>query len=493
MGVGRPTDKLRTRAARGVLVNAAFTVMVRTLGFIKGFVVAAFLTTSEYGTWGILLVGLGTLFWLRELGIGDKYVQQTDDEAEAFQEAFTLELISTGALTLLLALAVPLLALAYGDPDLLLPGYVVVLAVPAMAFQAPLWIFYRSMDFLRQRALLAVDPVVSFILTLSLAVAGAGYWSFVIAYVVGAWAAAATAIRFSPHPLRLRSVRGTWREYFSFSWPLAVAGVAGIVIAQGTMLAGEAELGLAGAGAIALAVTISQYADEVDRVVTDALYPAICAVLDRTELLYETFVKSNRLALMWAVPFGVSLALFAPDLVDFALGDKWEPAVLLLQVFGLTAAAGHVGFNLQAFFMARAETRPLMVVNIAAMIAFLGCTLPLILSHGLDGLAIGTGVMTLVVLAGRMFFAARLFRGFRLARHLLRAFLPAVPATAAVLVLRLLESGERTAIHAVSELTLYTIGIVAATAAFERDLVREALGYLRGGARRGALAPEPHG
>ena len=41
----------------------------------------------------------------------------------------------------------------------------------------------------------------------------------------------------------------------------------------------------------------------------------MCAVADRTELLFETFVKSNRLALMWAMPSGLGLALFAPDLV----------------------------------------------------------------------------------------------------------------------------------------------------------------------------------
>ena len=41
------------------------------------------------------------------------------------------------------------------------------------------------------------------------------------------------------------------------------------------------------------------------------MYPAICAVQDRLELLRESFVKSNRLALMWAMPFGVGIALFA--------------------------------------------------------------------------------------------------------------------------------------------------------------------------------------
>ena len=48
---------------------------------------------TEYGVWGILVAALGTLLWLKQVGIGDKYVQQEDDDQElAFQQAFTLEL-----------------------------------------------------------------------------------------------------------------------------------------------------------------------------------------------------------------------------------------------------------------------------------------------------------------------------------------------------------------------------------------------------------------
>ena len=33
-------------------------------------------------------------------------------------------------------------------------------------------------------------------------------------------------------------------------------------------------------------------------------------------------MKSKRLALMWGMPFGVGLALFGPDLVEFVLGSN---------------------------------------------------------------------------------------------------------------------------------------------------------------------------
>ena len=46
---------------------------------------------------GVLAAVLGTLLWLKQVGIGDKYVQQDDDDQErAFQLAFTLELALNG-------------------------------------------------------------------------------------------------------------------------------------------------------------------------------------------------------------------------------------------------------------------------------------------------------------------------------------------------------------------------------------------------------------
>ena len=42
-------------------------------------------------------MSLGTLVWLKQVGIGDKYIQQDEgDQERAFQKAFTLESCSPG-------------------------------------------------------------------------------------------------------------------------------------------------------------------------------------------------------------------------------------------------------------------------------------------------------------------------------------------------------------------------------------------------------------
>ena len=196
--------------------------------------------------------------------------------------------------------------------------------MPAQSFKAAVWVHYREMNWGRLRVLQAIDPVVSFVVTLALAAAGLGYWSLVLGFTVGIWTGAAVAAAVSPYPFRLDVRRGSLREYFDFSWPLFVANSTVILIPQLTMLAGERTLGLAGAGIIGLATTVATYADKVDAVITETLYPAICRVKDRVDLLFEAFVKTNGLTLMWGIPFGIGLALFVDDLVNYVIGSHWS-------------------------------------------------------------------------------------------------------------------------------------------------------------------------
>ena len=373
----------------------------------------------------------------------------------------------------------PLLALIYGESQLIAPGLVFLLVLPAVALQSPLWVFYRRMDFGRQRALQAIDPVLAFAACVGLAAAGAGYWALVAGSVLGAWAAAAAALFACPYKLKFRWDSAAAREYLRFSWPVAAAAASALIVAQGTMLAGEAKLGLAGAGAITLASAIVQYTDRVDQIVTQTLYPAISAARDRLDVLHEAFVKSNRLALMWGAPFGVGLALFADPLVAHLIGEQWRPAVGLLQVFGVLAAINHVGFNWSAFFRARGDTKPMAVLAAVMTVTFLAGTLPALLTWGLDGLAGGMALLIAVSLAGRAYFLTRLFAGFSPLRHALRGLAPTVPAAALILGARALDLAGPTAARAAAELAAFVLVCALTTVWFERPLLREVGGYLR--------------
>jgi O-antigen/teichoic acid export membrane protein len=481
-------NTLRTRTARGTLINTAFTVALGALGLLESFIMAKFVTRAQYGVWGVLGVTLATLLWLKQVGIGDKFVQQEEADQElAFQKAFTLELAFTVLLVVVLAAAVPVIAFVYQLPQVIAPGLVIGFTLLVSSLQAPLWIYYRRMDFARQRALDAVNPVIGFVVGVTLAALGAGYWAFVGGLATGTCAAAVAAVVRSPYPLRLRYERGTLRSYTSFSGPLLIASGASFLMTWTALIAAKLDLGIAALGSIALAATITSFSDQVDQLVTGTLYPAICAVRENLPLLYESFVKSNRLALMCAIPFGTAVALFSADLVRFGIGEQWRPAVIVLEVCGMAAAINHVGFNWTAYLRAIGRTRPIAIANVASTAGFLVVGIPLLLAFGLPGFAAGLAFQGLVGFVLRAFYLQRLFPGFVFLRHLARSFLPTIPAAALVLVLRTVEPGTRTLAMALVELVAYLLVTAFLTWRFESRLLWEAVTMVRG--RTGSSTP----
>src|SRR3954466_10962487 len=291
-----PRPELRRRTARGAIVNGLFLGGAEALILIQGLIVTVLLGPSANGLYGIVTTTAMTIVALKRIGIDEAFVQQSEaGQEEEFQRAFTLELALSTGFALLIAVSAPLVATVYGD-DRLLPLTLAVSHLPvAFALQAPTWIFFRRMDFVRQRMLQATIPVVTFCVTVPLAAAGVGVWSLVIGPLGGNVAGIVAANAVSPYRLRLRFDREARNRYLRFSWPILVNALALLVVLQGQVLALDLHSGLAAAGYVTLAATLARYADRADMIVANTIYPAICAVRERVATLEELFVKSNRL------------------------------------------------------------------------------------------------------------------------------------------------------------------------------------------------------
>ena len=472
---------LRARTASGTMVNGAFLVGTNGLNLIKGLAVASFLTTTQYGTWGLLMAAFVTLLTLGSVGIDDKYLQQDDtDQQRAFEIAFTFQALLGVVFFVVILAGMPLFALLYGRPGMIAPGMTFALAIPALVLQMPLWVHYRRMDFVRQRSLQVIDPVISLAAVLALAIAGLGVWALVIGELLGTWCAALAIVRSSPYPLRFRWDRSSLREYTRFSWPLFVQAIGSVLLIQVPVAVSARLIGLAAVGGLALASNISQFTTRVDDVVTQTIYPAICAVKDRTDLLFESFWKSNRLALLWAAPLGGAAALFARDFVHYAIGTKWHFAVGLIVTFGVNAVLNQIGFNWTAFFRARGETRPVAVVSVVGLVAVMAIAVPLLAVDGLTGFGVGLCAATTITVSLRLWYLRRIFPSLPVVSHIVRGIGPTVPATVAVLGLRILDPGARTPLRVVVEAIVFAALSIGVTIGSQGDLLRELLGYLHG-------------
>jgi PST family polysaccharide transporter len=182
---------------------------------------------------------------------------------------------------------------------------------------------------------------------------------------------------------------------------------------------------------------------------------------------------------MWAMPFAVGLGLFAHDLVRLAFGERWLPAVGLLQAIGLALGFGQVAFNWTVFMRAANRTRPLFVAALAQLTVYALVLVPATLTWGLSGYAAGFAVAVFVQVLLRGYFLRALFGRFSIVMQAARAVAPTIPAAATVLALRAVDAGPRGGLRFAVELALYTFATVLFTFVFERRLVLEILGYMR--------------
>ncbi len=485
-----PRAELRRRTLRGTVVTGGFLVLIDGLVLVQGLIVTRLLGPSQIGLYGVVSTTVISLISLKRVGIDEAFVQQQEaDQEREFQYAFTMELgLSVAMAVIILALS-PVIAAVYRDQQLLALMASLAYLPLAFALQSPLWVFFRRMDFGRQRMLQAIQPLVGFLVTVPLAAAtDLGVWSLIIGQVAGYVVAVVAALAASPYPMRLRFDRRVAARYLRFSGPVLVTVVSAIVIAQGSILVIKLHDGLAAAGYITLAVTLTRYIDRADQIVTSTIYPAICAIQGQRRALEELYVKSNRATLMWVLPYAVGIVLFAPDLVKFVLGPSWEPAVVLLQGLAIVGALTQLGFNWFSFFRAHGDTGPPAVEAAVGAVAFLALAIPGLLADGFDGFIYGRIAGAVLVLGVRAFYTRRLLPDARFRVLVGPSLLSIGVATAAAVALRLaLWGGNRSLAQAIAELAVFAAVYTAIALRRERSLVNELLGAVRasrGGAER---------
>jgi O-antigen/teichoic acid export membrane protein len=462
-----PRAELRRRTVRGAVVTAAFLILIDGLTLLQGLVVTRLLGPRDIGLYGIVSVTVMTVIALKRVGIDEAFVQQERTEAEQeeeFQHAFTLELLLAAAFAVIVCILAPVVAAAYGDERLLGLMLGVSYLPVAFALLAPLWVFFRRMDYRRQRSLQAIQPIVSFAVTVPLAATGFGVWSLVVGPLVGYVAAIAAGIRVSPYRLALRFDSDVARRYLRFSAPIFVALLATLVVQQGQVVAFEAYGGLAAAGYITLAATLTRYVDRADQIVTATIYPAVCAIQGRTRQLEELFAKSNRATLLYVLPFTAAVVLFAPDLVHVVLGDRWEPAVVLLQGLAAAGLVQHLGFNWFSFYRAHGDTVPPAIEAVVGAVAFLALAVPGLVAFGFEGFVAGRVLAAAVALAVRAVYVRRLLPGVRPLTIAGPAVWPVLVAVTAAGGLRLaLWGGQRSPAQAIVEAAVF-LGVYALVA-----------------------------
>jgi PST family polysaccharide transporter len=403
---------LARKAARGALWTVMSSIGGRAIGVAGTLVMTRFLHPHQIGEVSDATIIAMTANWLTIWGFGQYSVVKGRGDA-----AVEVTWHATVAYAVLGTLSLGLVALFGGrlTPFLDAPGAAAY--VPAMALALyirrftgmPERVLSRQMKF-RASGIAAVAGELSYtIVALTLAAAGHGGWSIVIANIVQSTVMLAVLVhaagfRSWATPARLRWSR--FKDMLTFGLPLGIQNAAHGASRYWDNLAISHFFGPGAVGAYNMAYNLADIpAIQVGEQIALVLMPSM-AQLPR-ERRPRALERSTALLSLIIFPLAVGLGLIAEPLIALILpANDWQLVAPLLAILACLSVFRPITWVLSAYLEAEAKTNRLMFLELGKIALLIGGIIALQpfgvrVAAGAVGLAFGATAIAGVALVAR--------------------------------------------------------------------------------------------
>jgi PST family polysaccharide transporter len=382
-------------AARGAAATITGQIARIVVQICSLAVLSRLLGPGDYGLVALVLavVAAGEVF--RDFGLSAAAVQAKSLTSAQRDGLFWLNAALGGALTIVTVLAAPLVALAFGQPELApimrLLALTFVINGCSAQYRAHL---QRTLRFSWLAGADVAAQIAGVGLGIGLAIAGAGYWALVaqqLGQVLTALLLLVVVARWLPGlPRRGSGVRPLVRfgSQYVAGQLVAYVGKNADALLVGARF-GPVPLGFYNRAFSALMGPLGQLRGPT----TTVALPVLSRLQD-DESRFSAYVQRGQVALGYTFLPAMALAAGAADpLIRILLGDKWLPVV---PIFAALAFAGifdtlpYVGFWV---YLSRGLTVPLLRFTIAITVLRLAC-IAVGSWWGPVGVAVGIAVAT---------------------------------------------------------------------------------------------------
>lgn len=343
---------MRAQIVRGAAWMVLFRLFDRSVGVVSTTVLARLLVPADFGLLAmamsvIAIVELATAFSF-ELAL----IQKADPTREHFDTAWTLNvLVAIAGAIATAALAWPV-ASFYGDPRLVPVMFAIGAAWFVSGFEnTGMANFRREMIFSTEFRWMASKRVLSFGVTLVVAVIFRSYWALVIGSATGR--IAGVALSYAMHPFRPRFSLARARELFSFSGWLLANNIATVVLSRLPHIYVGRVFGAQLLGAYTIGSEIAQLAHtELVAPINRAMFPGYSRLVDDPETFRRICIEATAAILLVVLPVSAAVAILAEPMVRVLLGDQWHDAVPIIQILAFAGAVAALNSNNMSAYLA---------------------------------------------------------------------------------------------------------------------------------------------
>ena len=307
----------------------------QSIQLVVQIVMARILTPKEFGALAIMLVFINIGNVIVTSGLSTALVQTEEVDDSDFSTVFWMSLGASAILFTALFVAAPTLSTFYGMPTIVSPLRVLGLLFLITAFNSvQVAIVQREMQFRKVFNATIVSVLVSGVIGIAVALAGAGLWALILqqlVYQVTNCFVLGLQVRWAPSFV-FESAKA-WK-LFSYGWKLLVSGL----LDQGYQSLSDLIIGKQfSASSLGLVSQGKKYPQAVGGMLDGAIQPVMLSAVSRVQTDASQVKRLVRRALKTStfliVPSMTLFAVAAKSIVGLLLGEKWIPCVPFLQMY----------------------------------------------------------------------------------------------------------------------------------------------------------------
>lgn len=378
---------------RGAMWLGSSRLAINAIGFVSTLVLARLLSPGDFGLVAIAEAIFAIAGAITQLSLAQSLVQHREPQAHHFNTAFTLNIGRSVLLGAAIAVASIPAAQVYGDPRLRDVMLVLAAATAFGGLENPrLVVFERDLIFWQNFLLNVGSKLAGFVVAIAIAYAYRSYWALVLGSFVAQGVRVALSYVVLPN-LPRPSLAGA-RELLSFSgWLTLTSGLKTATMRYDPLLLGlavpQASVGHYTFGSRLGSLPVRESLTPL----RSLLFPALSRMQDEPLRLRHAYRNAQGVIFFIAMPLAVGFALVAEPVVLLTIGEKWLPAVLVMQAIAILSALNQLE-NLEPLAMALGKTKRLFRRELRVFLI----RLPLVTGGLLLGQATFIGVVMGVVL-----------------------------------------------------------------------------------------------
>lgn len=297
-------------------------------------VIVRLLTPNDYGLLAMAMIFVSFLDVFGDLGMGAALVQARDHNEQLSRKIFGVIVLVNLGLYAFMFMVAPIIADFFDEPRLVDIIRVIALRFIFLIFDTvPRSLLERELDFKNCSIVAATSAVIGGVITLIMAWHGQGVWSLVYGSVSTGLVQAIGMNMIKPY-FRLPSFRfAGMRQYVSFGGYITIERALFYIQAQSDALIIGKLLGKEMLGYYSMAMDLASLPmQKLMGTINQVALPAYASIQNDVGQVSYYFLKVVRITAFFAFPVFFGFSVVADALINTLLGEKWQLAVMPIQI-----------------------------------------------------------------------------------------------------------------------------------------------------------------